>query len=193
MKEVTLLLDQAGRYRLPVTADMVVVKKFDGTPTKTYLELGSVYPLAWMLDRMTRASSPRPTSEWYIRVVDNQPGCIVTFLTGGPELANVQLVDEVASVKAHGLANGNIAVGTTAVQGPSIAAAPGQAVLVYADPANTDTIYIGSSSAVTTVTGFPIGAGNAMSLNVDNLSDLWFISGAAAQAVRYVVETVQRG
>lgn len=45
------------------------------------------------------------------------------------------------------------------------------------------TIYIGTSSAVTTSTGYPLADGDSLTLEIRNASDIYAIASAAAQSV----------
>ena len=89
--------------------------------------------------------------------------------------------------------NGELAVGATEVQGPS---RPCRAVKIKANLANTDNVYVGTATGVTvpnaatdTTTGFPLDAGQELELLTDNLDRLWFIGGAASQAISYILYT----
>ena len=58
-------------------------------------------------------------------------------------------------------------------------------VTVKALSTNTVSVYIGTTG-VTTSTGFELSAGESVSLDVDNLTDVYCISGSASQVVRYI-------
>lgn len=58
-------------------------------------------------------------------------------------------------------------------------------VTVKALSTNTAVVYIGSTG-VTTSNGFELLAGESISLDVDDLSDVYVISGSASQEVRYI-------
>lgn len=45
-------------------------------------------------------------------------------------------------------------------------------------------VYIGTSNALTTATGWPLADGDVIDLAVKNLSQLWFIASAAGQSLR---------
>lgn len=75
-----------------------------------------------------------------------------------------------------------LAVGVTAVQGSN---RPCHGVVVKA-LCPGETIYLGTSSAVTTADGYPMGDGETLTLNVKNANELYFIASAAAQAVAFV-------
>jgi hypothetical protein len=47
------------------------------------------------------------------------------------------------------------------------------------------TVYVGTSSAVTAADGYPLSDGETLTLEVKNGSDLWFIASAADQAVAF--------
>lgn len=94
------------------------------------------------------------------------------------------------AVKAHSLRTGTITVGTSPIQGPEIRAAPDRAIVLIADAGNPGKVYIGYDENVTVDIGFPVQAGDALSLNVDNLSDIWFVADQEDQKIRYIVEVV---
>lgn len=58
-------------------------------------------------------------------------------------------------------------------------------VTVKALSTNTVSIYVGASG-VTTSNGFELGASESISLDIDNLADVYVISGSASQEVRYI-------
>lgn len=58
-------------------------------------------------------------------------------------------------------------------------------VTIKALSTNTVAVYIGTTG-VTTSTGFELLAGESISLDVDNLTDVYCISGSASQVVRYI-------
>jgi len=72
--------------------------------------------------------------------------------------------------------SGQVTVTTagTAVQGTDVGLDNG--VYVKAHPDNTDTVWVGQDGAddVSSTTGFPLDAGEAIVVQVDNLNMLWF-------------------
>jgi hypothetical protein len=74
-----------------------------------------------------------------------------------------------------------LAVGVAAVQGSDI---PCHTVVVKA-LCPGQTIYVGTSSGVTTANGYPLADGEFLTFEVKNANQLWFISDAAAQAVAF--------
>jgi len=58
-------------------------------------------------------------------------------------------------------------------------------VTVKALSTNTVAVYVGVSG-VTTANGFELLAGESLSLDIDNLADVFVISGSASQVVRYI-------
>ncbi len=76
-----------------------------------------------------------------------------------------------------------LAVGTAAVQ---VTATPGRlawGVTIRPLSANTGKIYVGTSSGVTTASGFELAAGEQHTFHVFDPSTLWLIASAASQAV----------
>jgi len=76
----------------------------------------------------------------------------------------------------------------TAPTGTAQAIASSQAiysVTVKALSTNTVAIYVGTTG-VTTANGFELLAGESVSLDIDNLADVFVISGSADQVVRYI-------
>lgn len=58
-------------------------------------------------------------------------------------------------------------------------------VTVKALSTNTVAVYVGATG-VTTANGFELLASESISLDIDNLADVFVISGSAAQVVKYV-------
>ena len=92
--------------------------------------------------------------------------------------------------RARSLRTGSITVGTIAVRGDDVKAAPDRAIAIVADSGNTGTVYVGYDANVTPTTGFPMTANTVLLLNVDNLNNVWFIADAAGQTIRYIVEVL---
>ena len=114
-------------------------------------------------------------------------GSTVDQGSAGVESWLVQVTDQVAS--SGGDTQSNRDVDTAAEQGPSIAASFG--VTVRADPANTGVVYVGLDNAITAGTtdatdGFPLQAGESITLPVANSNQLWVIGSAVNQIVYYV-------
>ena len=87
--------------------------------------------------------------------------------------------------------SGELAVGATEVQGPDRDC---KAVKLKANLANTDNVFVGTATGITvanaatdTTTGYPLDAGQELELLVGNLNQLWFIGGAASQAISYIL------
>ena len=79
---------------------------------------------------------------------------------------------------------GQVTVGTSAVQLPSTNDEVG--VTIKALAANTGKIYIGTSNAVTTATGFELTAGQQINSQLVNANTLYAISDTAAQKICYI-------
>lgn len=77
---------------------------------------------------------------------------------------------------------------TPAVQVSSLAASPGKAIVFKANPGNSGVIYLGKDSTVTTATGFPLAAGDVLTLDVDNANRVWAIASDAGQDLAVAVE-----
>lgn len=58
-------------------------------------------------------------------------------------------------------------------------------VTVKALSTNTVVVYVGASG-VTTANGFELLAGESASLDIDDLADVFVISGSASQVIRYI-------
>jgi len=80
------------------------------------------------------------------------------------------------------VAPSRLAVGTSSVQGSNVAC---HGVIVKA-LCPGQTVYLGVAADVTTATGYPMGDGETLTLEVKNVNELWFIASAAAQAVSLV-------
>ncbi len=92
----------------------------------------------------------------------------------------------VASDQQIGRSNfvaGQTTVGTSQVQLPNNPVF--MSVTVKANNGNSGTVYVGLTG-VTTLTGFELGAGESVSLPVDNTNRIFVISDAASQTISYV-------
>lgn len=81
---------------------------------------------------------------------------------------------------------GNIAVQMIAASNPAFIG-----ILIKADNANTGTVYVGNSGAVTAGTvpatdGFQLGAGESTCIPVDNANKIFLIATGAGQRVFWV-------
>lgn len=75
-----------------------------------------------------------------------------------------------------------LAVATGSAQGTGRA---GSGVLVKALVANAAIVYVGDST-VTTSTGFPLSAGDTLSLPIDDASKLWAISASVTPTLAFI-------
>jgi hypothetical protein len=92
----------------------------------------------------------------------------------------------VASDQQIGRSNfvaGQTSVGLLQVQLPNNAVY--MSVTVKANNGNSGTVYVGVTG-VTTSTGFELGAGESVSLPVDNTNRIFVIADAASQTISYV-------
>ena len=78
----------------------------------------------------------------------------------------------------------------TAEQLPFVEIPYDREVTIKALPANTGTIYVGNSKpeAENTSVGFPLDAGDALELKIDNLSKLWIDASVSGEGVAWIVE-----
>lgn len=63
------------------------------------------------------------------------------------------------------------------------------AVVIRAKSGNTDSIYVGASD-VDSTDGFPLAAGEAITLNVRDLADVYVDAAVNGEGVHYIAETV---
>lgn len=86
---------------------------------------------------------------------------------------------------ATGIAGGQatVAAAGTRVQLPD---QPARTCSIKALPANTGVIYVGGS-AVAAANGYPLSAGDAVDIAIENLSDLWIDASANGQSVAWLV------
>ena len=59
-------------------------------------------------------------------------------------------------------------------------------VTVTADMSNSGTIFVGNSTGVTSTSGFPLEAGDAIFLPIDNPTKIYLIADASSQKALYV-------
>ena len=189
MERLKLDLSQPFTWRIPWEIAAVAVIDSDGDLAHVYVRRGYDEATKWQLNDVTRIVGP-PSSEWYIINRRAQVGKTLEFVAAAPGEIDMLPVTVVRNQKAHNLRTGVITVGTIAVQGDDIAAAPDRAIVLVADPANTGTVFVGRNENVDVNSGFPLGASTVLQLNVDNLNDIWFIADTAGQKVRYIVEVL---
>lgn len=72
-------------------------------------------------------------------------------------------------------------IGTSAVQLSTFALAQGVTLTAKGD--NTNIIYVGTSSGVTSGNGYGLEAGKSVFIATDDKSDIWVIGGAASQVL----------
>lgn len=87
----------------------------------------------------------------------------------------------------------NSSIGASAVQ---LVAAPSAGVqniqrgnagvIVKALPGNTATVYVGGDATVTSSTGFPLAAGDAITLPVDDPSRVYAVAASGTQALAWI-------
>jgi len=75
-----------------------------------------------------------------------------------------------------------VTVGTSAVRLANTET-PCRIVVIKADDDNSGNIYIGFSSSVSTSNGFRLAAGQAVTIEINDLSKLWVIADSADQKV----------
>ena len=189
MERLRLDLTQPFTWRIPWEISAIAVIDSDGDLTDVYVRRGYDDAIKWQLNDVTRIDGPL-SSEWYLINRRAQVGKFIELILATPEEADMLPVTVVRNQKAHSLRTGVITVGTVAVQGDDVAAAPDRAIALVADTANTGTVYVGRDGNVDVNTGFPLSASTVLQLNIDNLNDIWFIADTAGQKVRYIVEVL---
>lgn len=189
MERIRLDLSSSFVWRVPWEVSTIIVLASDGDLSSVYVRFSHDDAIKWKLDEVKRVDGPL-SLDWYVVNQSAQSGKYLELALLKPEELDLAPILETQGRKAHSLRTGAIDVGTSEVQGDDIQAAPDRAIVVTADADNTGTIYVGYDSSVTTANGYPLAAGSSLLLNVDNLSDVWFIADAAGQKVRYVVEVL---
>ena len=115
-----------------------------------------------------------------------QPGEVLRVI-----LANVEGINSLRPsqrvLRGDSLAGGSATIGLTRVRLPNKAVAPGGKIRVWADAANTGTVYVGSS-VVSVSNGFPLPKGATERFSVRDASSLWFVADLDGQAIRYCHE-----
>jgi hypothetical protein len=123
-------------------------------------------------------------------MVGNSSGIYAIAAAAGQSLAfSIGPSPSMAMVSPNppNIANGSVTLGTIATQFPAQAIPGGIPVLITADAANTDPIYIGGSG-VTIATGTRLGPADLIQLTVDNLNAVYGVSAVASQKALYIVE-----
>lgn len=80
-------------------------------------------------------------------------------------------------------AAGRLAGSINRVQGPDI---PCENVLIKAPLANTGIVYVGGND-VSSVVGYPLEAGNAVLLPINNINLIYYVGTVAADSLRYIL------
>lgn len=75
---------------------------------------------------------------------------------------------------------------TTAAQLSSAVTTPVGKVKIKAAPGNSDNLYVGLSSGVTSSTGWILDANEEIELEVNTLGEVWVIGGAASQVAQWI-------
>ena len=82
-------------------------------------------------------------------------------------------------------AYGQITVGTTETQLTTVSTPCRKGVLVKAISTNTGIVYIGKTG-VTTISGYELTAGEAVSIEIDNVNKIFAIASVAGQGVCWI-------
>lgn len=82
--------------------------------------------------------------------------------------------------------HGQVSVSTAAAQ-----IATGQTnttgnISLYAHSGNSSTLYLGSSSAVTSTTGYALEAGKSLQVGLENIDELWVIAAGGTPKVSWL-------
>lgn len=115
----------------------------------------------------------------------------IGVLTSAPGGQQKQLQsDKDGNLKVTGttnlFTNNQTSVTTTAAALSAVSINATFGVIVKALNANTAAIYIGTSSSVTSATGYELGAGENISIPVNNANLLWVISASGTQTVCWI-------
>jgi len=180
-------LREPFRQRILLAISRINVDFFDGRPEDVLISERFDKGAVWPLSEIT-AISGQLSNDWWVINRRSQPGRTLRLLVADDHSARLTPPERVRPLSAHAVAQGRLTIGTTVVRGPDVVAAPGNAIAMIADAANTGNIFVGADATVTTVTGFPLTAGSVLKLSIDNLSDVWFIASIAGQHLRYIVE-----
>lgn len=81
------------------------------------------------------------------------------------------------------IANGVVNVPTSAGQLTTSAAL--RSIAIFAPTTNTGTTYIGGDASVTSTNGFPLAAGDTITLDTTDTAGIWLI-GTSGDKVRYL-------
>jgi|GEM_PF-3270298 len=106
-------------------------------------------------------------------------GAALQLDTNGYLKTTVQSISAPSSMGAY-----QETVGTSAVQLTGLTTQTG--VTIKADDDNTDSIYLGNSSSVTTSTGYRLKPGQQVFLSANNANIAWVISGSASQKIHVI-------
>jgi len=191
------------KQRFPWTGATLVIDYFDGTVGHVWIQIGDREDNLWKVWHQRTMSIPENVPLYVINTADQtgkvleisvaEAGSIVTpgaRTSEASEASEATLLELLATKQNQTtLAAGQKAVptGTAEAIASSTAVPNGYAVVVKALAANTATVLVGPSG-VETGTGFELSAGESVSVYVDNLADLYVISGSASQKVCYLVE-----
>lgn len=121
------------------------------------------------------------TNENLVAVIDHVDGLEALIGTTNTKLDSLVVLNQPTATFSHD----QLDVTTVAVQLPSNVALRGFILKALKD--NSADIYIGNSSGVTTLTGFPLAASETISLPDDDTSDAWAISASGTQRLSWLV------
>ena len=98
------------------------------------------------------------------------------------------VLDEIETANTVGstFTNGSTTIGTSSAQMTSTSFTCNKGVTITADMSNQGTIYVGNATGVTSSTGFPLEAGDAMFLPIANPTLVYIIADTASQKVLYI-------
>jgi len=94
--------------------------------------------------------------------------------------------DKIKEVVVTSFESGQTTVGTTAVRLTSESTPAKKGVVIKADDDNTGNVYIGKDNTVSTTKGFRLGAGQGITIEVDDASKIWLVADADSQKVHWI-------
>jgi len=192
-----------NKIRIPYLAGVIVVDYYNGASATCYFQIGEN---PTNLHEVEHHKAYNFDEEKQIYIVNTSAQSGVTLqISVGPVGADINVgarsmgsataTEATASSILEALANKasivtgqkTVPTGTAEAIGSSLPIPDGVGIVVKALSTNTATVFVGGSG-VTTSDGFELSAGDSVTYYVDNLADVYVISGSADQVVCYTVE-----
>lgn len=207
IRQFTFALDDVktgdNKIRIPYLAGVIVVDYYDGASATTYFQIGEDPTNLHEVEHHKTFQFEEETQVYIVNTsaqsgkiiqisvagvgADVNVGARTTSAAGASEATAESILAALENKATFVTGQKTVPTVTAEAIGSSLDIPDGVGVVVKALAGNTATVFVGVSG-VTTSDGFELSAGDSVTLYVDNLADIYVISGSADQKVCYVVE-----